>query len=163
VTRSPTDPVAEIQTVYHQHTGGYLRTGVARAMVAAVYVCADQVLSVTEVASREQWERDEFRDVIRTHMRRMLVDTMSDAGVLQVSLPVETVTYFDGPPHLGDGRRLPGLAAERGAPWTFVEVRLEVSARTPAPRLGTAPVVDEAGRRYAIPAVVDVSLPGDLP
>lgn len=135
------DPVDAVERTAAAH-GIHLYTHVAAAIADAVLnTTADTVVSMREACAREQWEHDErYRDHVRAHLRRKLLDAVTSQGRIPTTLPVEELRHYDWrnwpmsrmtDEQTPDGAVVPDWAIEQGADWTHVEVSLTVPVRTP--------------------------------
>jgi hypothetical protein len=99
----------------------------ARLMAEAACSFYDDVVTGRRIAHRPQWEHPGYRDHLRQHMRRDLLDLITRQGYVPIALPHEEVRFVTG------GILDPGNQHEvpESADWQTVVVTLECPVRRP--------------------------------
>jgi hypothetical protein len=102
---------------------------VAKAVAAAVLDYSDTKVGYRQPAHRDQWAQADYREHVRTGMRRQLFIEAADKGLIPVELPKETLRYLTWVPG-GEDVEVPANLAESGdAAWENLEVRLSMRVR----------------------------------
>lgn len=125
-----TDPTpAQAAARAAAHYGVTLPDNVAADVAAAVLDCSDAKVGLRQTAHRDQWAQADFRERLRSRMRRQVFIEAADKGFLPVALPTETLRYLTWVPG-GDDVEVPASVAESGdAAFETVEVSLSMRAR----------------------------------
>jgi hypothetical protein len=101
----------------------------ADAIAKAAQSWAAGKMQVRQMAPRERWKEEGFREYLRQRMRRELLESITSEGHVPVSLPAERLRFLADIHFSADdsGREVP-----EAGPWEMVAVILEVGVRTPS-------------------------------
>lgn len=103
---------------------GYQAEELARVALASFR----DIVTSRQLAYREQWQAEGFREHLRQRMRYALLELVTDQGLLPVELPTERIRYLMGSIYDPSG---PGREVPEEASWDCVAVTLEVRVRIP--------------------------------